>query len=78
MAADRTTTDTTGDAAALAAAQVAGVADDPEGRLALLHELYASHTSRGRDRHLPYRRAAHAFMIWQLRRGLLEPLDAVP
>ena len=76
MAADSTTADTTGDAATLAAAQVARVADDPGGRLALLHELYASHTGRGRDRHLPYRRAAHAFMIWQLRRGLLEPLDA--
>jgi hypothetical protein len=79
MTADSAATDTTattGNAAALAASQVARVADDPEGRLALLHELYASHNGRGRDRHLPYRRAAHAFMSWQLRRGLLEPLDA--
>lgn len=76
MVADSTTADTTGDAAAVAAAQVARVADDPQGRLALLHQLYASRNSRGRDRHLPYRRAAHAFMSWQLRRGLLEPLDA--
>jgi hypothetical protein len=76
MTADSTTANTTEDAAALAAAKVARVADDPAGRLALLHELYASPTGRRRQRHLPYRRAAHAFMSWQLRRGLLEPLDA--
>jgi hypothetical protein len=76
MTAERTTADTAGDAAALAAAQVAQVADDPQGRLALLHQLYASRNGRDPDRHLPYRRAAHAFMSWQLRRGLLEPLDA--
>jgi len=67
---------TTQDGAALAAAQVARVADDPQGRLRLLHHLYATESGRGRNRHLPYRRAAHAFMSWQLRRGLLEPLDA--
>lgn len=76
MTADGTTTDTTGDAATVAAAQVAQVADDPQGRLDLLHRLYTSRTGRHRGRHLPYRRAAHAFMGWQLRRGLLEPLDA--
>lgn len=76
MTADSTTADTTGNAAALAAAQVARVEDDPEGRLRLLRELYATDTGRGRARHLPYRRAAHAFMSWQLHRGLLEPLDA--
>lgn len=59
-------------AAETAAARVAAVADDPDGRLALLHELYASDEGT----HLPYRRAAHAFMSWQLRRGLLAPLDA--
>lgn len=58
-------------AAAWAAAQVMQVEDDPAGRLALLQELYAGHG--GRDRHLPYRRAADAFMRWQLRRGLLDP-----
>jgi len=76
MTADSTTADTTGDAAALAAAQVARVADDPWGRLELLHQLHTSRTGRNSGRHLPYRRAAHAFMNWQLRRGLLEPLDA--
>jgi hypothetical protein len=80
MAADgstaRTTARISGDAATIAAGQVARVADDPAGRLTLLHQLYASHDGRGRDRHLPYRRAAHAFMTWQLRRGLLEPMDA--
>lgn len=76
MTADSATADTAGDAAALATAQVARVADDPRGRLALLHELYASPNGRSRAPHLPYRRAAHAFMSWQLRRGLLEPLDA--
>lgn len=59
-------------AATQAADRVAGVIDDPDGRLALLHDLYRS----GDGRHLPYRRAAHAFMNWQLRRGLLAPLDA--
>jgi hypothetical protein len=76
MTAESRTAGTTGDAAALAAARVARVADDPAGRLALLHQLYTTHNGRERDRHLPYRRAAHAFMSWQLRRGLLEPLDA--
>lgn len=66
---------TTGEAAAWAADQVARVEDDPHGRLMLLHALYSS-PDGGRGRHLPYRRAAHAFMSWQLRRGLLEPLDA--
>jgi hypothetical protein len=71
------TTERAAEAAAdWAAAQVAEVVDDPLGRLALLHQLYASQNGRGRDRHLPYRRAAHAFMSWQLRRGLLEPPDA--
>lgn len=60
------------DAAAWADAQVAGVEDTPDGRLALLHRLYEG--NGGRDRHLPYRRAADAFMRWQLRRGLLEPM----
>jgi len=76
MTADSTTADTAGDAATVAAAQVARVADDPAGRLKLLHQLYASQNGGGRGRHLPYRRAAHAFMSWQFRRGLLEPLDA--
>jgi hypothetical protein len=41
-------------------------------RLALLRQLYE--VPRGVDRgYLPYRRAASAFMNWQLRRGLLNP-----
>ncbi|HSS67768.1 MAG TPA: hypothetical protein VLK34_04405 [Nocardioidaceae bacterium] len=59
-------------AAALADEQVALVRDDPRGRLALLRRLYElpSDVDRG---YLPFRRAASAFMTWQLRRGLLEP-----
>ena len=70
------TADAITDAAVWAADQVARVEDDPAGRLRLLHECYSVHNGSGRDRHLPYRRAAHAFMSWQLRRGLLEPVDA--
>src|SRR4249920_414063 len=58
-------------AAAYAAARVAAVRDDPAARLALLCELY-----EGGPVHLPYRRAAAAFMGWQLRRGLLDPPGA--
>lgn len=64
-------------AAELADARVAAVADDPRGRLALLHRLYAPDPADRRGRHMPYRRAADAFMGWQVRRGLLEPPDAV-
>ncbi len=49
---------------------VGAVRDDPTARLALLRRLYD--VPRGVDRgYLPYRRAASAFMGWQLRRGLL-------
>ena len=61
-------------AAQLADAAVAGVRDDPAGRLRLARALYESRP-RG-SRHLPYRRAMTAFMRWQLRRGLLEPPGA--
>jgi hypothetical protein len=56
-------------AAQLAMRNVEGVRDDPTARLDLLHRLYAD----GPRRHLPYRRAASAFMEWQLKRGLLNP-----
>ena len=46
--------------------------DDPDARLALMCRLYAGSRGDG-TRHLPYRRAAVAFMTWQLRRGLLRP-----
>jgi hypothetical protein len=49
---------------------VAAVRNDPMARLALLRRLYE--VPRGADRgYLPYRRAASAFMGWQLQRGLL-------
>jgi hypothetical protein len=56
-------------AAATAADRVAAVEDDPAGRLRLLRELYAD----GGEAHLPFHRAAHAFLSWQVRRGLLDP-----
>jgi hypothetical protein len=60
-------------AAAYASAQVAEVRDDPLARLRLLRRVYE--VPVGLDRgHLPYRRAASAFMGWQLRRGLLNPV----
>ena len=59
-------------ASAYADERVAGVRDDPSARLALLRELYE--VPRAVDRgYLPYRRAASAFLGWQLRRGLLNP-----
>jgi hypothetical protein len=64
-------------AAEYAAEQVALVRDDPAGRLALLRTLYEPLPGRP-ELHLPYRRAALSFMGWQLRRGLLEPVDREP
>jgi hypothetical protein len=59
-------------AADSARAAVEGVRDDPIARLALLRRLYE--VPRGVDRgYLPYRRAASAFMRWQVQRGLLNP-----
>ena len=59
-------------AAAVADERVAGVRDDPRGRLALLRMLYELPPDVDRG-YLPYRRAASAFIGWQLRRGLLNP-----
>jgi len=59
-------------AAELALARVSEVRDDPDARLALMCRLYTGSRGDG-TRHLPYRRAAVAFMTWQLRRGLLRP-----
>jgi hypothetical protein len=61
-------------AAELADAAVAGVRDDPAGRLWLARALYVS--GEPGSRHLPYRRAMTAFMRGQLRRGLLAPAGA--
>jgi hypothetical protein len=60
-------------AAEYAAEQVASVSEDPAARLALLRSLYEAPPGRP-ERHLPYRRAAQAFMGWELRRGLLNPV----
>lgn len=62
-------------AAEFARAKVSAVRDDPQGRLALLRRLYEG-PDRDGTAHLPYRRAATAFMTWQLRRGLLAADDA--
>ena len=59
-------------AAAYARSAVEGVRDDPAARLALMRRLYEVPQSVDRG-YLPYRRAASAFMGWQLRRGLLNP-----
>jgi hypothetical protein len=59
-------------AAAQAHSLVTAARDDPMARLRLLRRLYE--VPHGVDRgYLPYRRAASAFMDWQLRRGLLNP-----
>ncbi len=59
-------------------AQVALVREDPQGRLELLRRLYQVPVEFDRG-YLPYRRAASAFLGWQLRRGLLNPeTDAAP
>ncbi|MDR7255108.1 hypothetical protein J2X46_004110 [Nocardioides sp. BE266] len=59
-------------AAAYADERVSRVRDLPESRLELLRELYRLPPDVDRG-YLPYRRAASAFMGWQLRRGLLAP-----
>lgn len=59
-------------AAEYAADLVASVRDDPAGRVAVMRSLYEAAPGRP-ELHLPYRRAALAFMGWQLRRGLLNP-----
>jgi len=55
--------------------QVAGVRDDPAGRLALMQRCYYGPFGHA-PRHLPYRRAATSFMRWQLRRGVLLPASS--
>jgi hypothetical protein len=49
--------------------------EDPRRRIALCVSLYEGRNGDS-SRRLPYRRAALSFMRWQVRRGLLEPLDA--
>jgi hypothetical protein len=62
-------------AAAYADERVSRVRDLPDARLELLLELYRIPPEVDRG-YLPYRRAASAFMRWQLRRGLLKPAAA--
>jgi len=61
-------------AAEFALATVSRVRDHPDARLALMRRLYGGPAGDATT-HLPYRRAAVAFMSWQLRRGLLRPTD---
>ena len=63
---------TEGTAGAYADEWVSRVRDDPGARLALLSRLYMVPPAVDRG-YLPFRRAASAFMGWQLRRGLLNP-----
>jgi len=66
------------EAATYASSTVRRVREDPAGRLGLLRQMYRVPTAVDRG-YLPYRRAATAFMRWQLRRGLLNPLtDPLP
>jgi hypothetical protein len=61
-------------AADYAADQVASVRENPAGRRALLRALYEAPPGLP-ELHLPYRRAALAFIGWQLRRGVLDPVE---
>jgi hypothetical protein len=62
-------------ASKVALAAVGAVRDDPGGRLALMRSQYQVPPDVDRG-YLPYRQAGSAFMRWQLRRGLLNPIDA--
>jgi hypothetical protein len=62
-------------ASEIALASVGAVRDDPDGRLALMRGQYRVPPDVDRG-YLPYRQAASAFMRWQLRRGLLNPIDS--
>lgn len=59
-------------AAALAARRVAAVRDHPQARVDLLRSAYSPPPGAA-PAHVRYRRAALAFMGWQVRRGLLDP-----
>jgi hypothetical protein len=61
-------------AAKIAADQVLDVRDSPHDRLELLQSSYAPPPGT-KPVHLRYKRAALAFMSWQLERGLLNPPD---
>ena len=58
----------------VALASVGAVRDDPGGRLGLMRSQYRVPPDVDRG-YLPFRQAASAFMRWQLRRGLLNPIS---
>jgi len=62
-------------ASEVALASIGAVRDDPGGRLTLMRSQYRVPPDVDRG-YLPYRQAASAFMLWQLRRGLLNPIDS--
>ena len=64
-------------AAEWAVDQVHAVRDDPAARLALIARTYHGPIGNA-PRHLPFRRAALSFMRWQIGRGVLAPLGAMP
>jgi hypothetical protein len=64
-------------ALAWAEVQIAPARDDPAARVALMARVFHGPTGHA-PRHLPFRRAALSFMRWQMRRGVLNPLDASP
>jgi hypothetical protein len=53
---------------------VAAVRDHPEGRRELAGRLYSDHTALGGAR--GFGRSELAFLDWEIRRGVLNPLDA--
>jgi hypothetical protein len=57
--------------------QVEAVRDEPSLRLELVERTYHGPTGWAPD-HLPFRRAAVAFMRWQIARGVLAPLRGSP
>ena len=57
--------------------QVEAVRDEPAKRLELIERTYHGPSGRA-PHHLPFRRAAMAFMRRQLARGVLAPLHATP
>src|SRR5436190_17242154 len=57
--------------------QVEAVREEPAKRLELLERTYHGPFGEA-PHHLPFRRAAMAFMRWTLERGVLAPLQAAP
>ena len=57
--------------------QVEAVRDEPAKRLELLERTYHGPTGHA-PHHLPFRRAAMAFMRWELARKVLAPLHGTP